>query len=73
MAAKPARVVAGAEFGAPADEVLDLRLIQGGRGPLVEGHLVEAQLALVLHQQADQGLPDGARAHHMNDSLHGSS
>ncbi len=56
--------------GAPPDEVVHLGALGDQRSPLVKGDLVDAEMLPVVGEHPDQGLTDGAGAHHMDDLGH---
>src|SRR5690606_39174368 len=57
----------------PADQVVDFGALGDERGPLVEGHLVDAEVLPMVGEQADQRLPDRAGSYDVDDVGHGSA
>src|SRR6185369_7221107 len=66
-----AHVLVDGELGAALDQVADARTVAGERRALVEGDFVNAQAVPEVGEQPQQRLTDRARAHHVDNPLHG--
>ena len=65
-------VLVDRQLGAALDQVVQLGAVGGERRPLVEGDLVDSHPVPEVGEETEQGLANRARAHDVDDLLHGS-